>query len=134
MLSKKLQCFIEKTGRAFVASADHRARPHLAAGRDLKVPDSHHIVFESWLCPRTVENVSEVPRAAVVVIDAASGIGFQFACRVKTAVKKKREGVPSSKTEEPGVPHDQWQIVLRVEEILEFSDGRHSDQPLGTLI
>ena len=134
MLSNKLQRFIETTNRAYVASADQRARPHLAVGRGLRVPDSSHIVFETWVCPRTIENIAEVPRVAVAVIDAASGIGYQFACRVETTAEKDPVGQGSSAAEIPGMQHLQWRVVVRVEEIMEFSDDTHSDLPMSALV
>lgn len=134
MISKKLQHFIETTGWAYVASADQRARPHLAAGRGLKVPDSIHIVFETWLCPRTMENIAEVPRVAVAVVDPASGIGFQFACRVeKTSETILADSIAAGR-ETPGLHQVQWRIEVLVEEIMEFSIGVHSDRPMSALV
>ena len=83
MITEKMKRFIEGANSAYVASADQRARPHLAAGRGIKVPDPDHLVFEAWFCHKTLENVSEVPPVAIAVIDAGSGVGYQFAGRVE---------------------------------------------------
>lgn len=128
MISQKLKQFIESRSFAFVASADQRARPHLAAAEHLKVPDPHHIVFDSWVCPKTLENVVEVPRLALAVIDPASARGYQLECFVESAMETDTT-TPSRAT----VPLQQIhaRIVVRVEEILEFAPGPHSDHPLG---
>jgi len=134
MMSKKLQRFIEATNQAYVASADHRARPHMAAGRGLKVPDAEHLVFEDWLCPRTIENISEVPRLAVAVVDAASGIGYQFSCRVEDTRETALADGMGPAEGAPGMPRVRWRVKMRVEEVMEFSTGPHSDHPMSELV
>jgi hypothetical protein len=119
MISEKLKQFIEETNCAFVASADQRSRPHLAAGRGLKVPDSEHVVFEAWFCRKTLENVAEVPRVSLVVIGTVEkvipiGILDGYAPEV----------------EAPGTPQVESRMVVRVEDIMEFSTGAHTDRPI----
>lgn len=128
MISKKLKEFIEKSRYAFVASADLRSRPHLAAAEQMKVPDPHHIVFDSWVCPKTLENVIDVPRLALAIVDPVSTRGYQLECFVESATEE-----PSSS--DVGRPLSPLQvharIVVRVEDIFEFAPGPHSDHPLG---
>ncbi len=128
MISKKLKEFIEKSPFAFVASADQRSRPHLAAAEHLKVPDPHHIVFDSWVCPKTMENVIEVPRLALAVVDPISARGNQLECFVESAAE-----AAASSDRDVTIAHQQIhaRIVVRVEGILEFAPGPHSDHPLG---
>jgi predicted pyridoxine 5'-phosphate oxidase superfamily flavin-nucleotide-binding protein len=128
MISKKLKEFIEKSPFAFVASADQRSRPHLAAAEHLKVPDPHHIVFDSWVCPKTLENVIEVPRLALAVVDPATARGYQLECFVESAVEAA--ATHSTRSTMP-LQQIHARIVVRVEEILEFAPGPHSDHPLG---
>lgn len=133
MISPKLKRFIEETDYAFVASADQRARPHLAASRGLKVPDPDHIVFEAWFCTKTMENVSEVPRIALVVLDPGSGSGYQLAGVVEGISEIGILNGYAPESEPPGVPQVQWRMVVRVEEIMEFSTGAHTDHPLSAM-
>jgi hypothetical protein len=132
MISEKLKKFIEKTNFAFVASADQRSRPHLAAGRGLKVPDPDHVVFEAWFCRQTLENVAEVPRVTVAVIDAATGAGYQLAGTVEKVIPIGILNGFAPELEAPGTPQVESRMVVRVEEIMEFSTGAHTDKPLGT--
>ncbi len=132
MISEKMKRFIEEINHGFVASADQRSRPHLAATTGLKVPDSNHIVFEAWFCRRTLENVTEVPRVALAVIDRQSGIGYQFLCRVEnTAQIGILDGFSPGAAEEPGFPQVEIRMTVRVEDILEFTQGPHSDHPIA---
>ena len=130
MISEKLKKFIEETDLAFVASADQRARPHLAAGRGLKVPDPEHVVFEAWFCRKTLENVAEVPRITMVVIDAATGGGYQLVGTVEKVIPIGILNGFAPEAEAPGTPQVESRMVVRVEEIMEFSTGAHTDHPL----
>ncbi|MFA5517005.1 MAG: pyridoxamine 5'-phosphate oxidase family protein [Desulfuromonadales bacterium] len=131
MISEKMKRFIEEVNYAYVASADQRARPHLAAGSGLKVLDPQHLVFEAWFCHKTLENVAEVPRLAVVVLDRTTGAGYQLLCRVeKTAQVGVLNGY-APEIEEPGLPQVETRMTVRVEEVLEFSHGPHTDHPIA---
>ena len=131
MISDKMKRFIEEVDFAFVASADQRARPHLAAGRGLKVPDPRHIVFEAWFCSRTLENVSEVPRIALAVVDPLTGAGYQLVCFVESTSSIGILDGFAPEVEETGMPQVETRLVARVEEILEFSQGPHTDHPIA---
>lgn len=130
MISQKLKQFIEETNCAFVASADQRSRPHLAAGRGLKVPDSEHIVFEAWFCRRTLENVAEVPRVTMAIIDPATGTGYQLAGTVEKVIPIGILNGYAPEVEAPGTPQVESRMVVRVEEVMEFSTGAHTDHPI----
>lgn len=130
MITDKMKRFIEEVNCAFVASADQRARPHLAAGRSLKVTDPNHLAFEAWFCHKTLENVAEVPRLAIAIIDSASGMGYQLTARVESTTQISVLDGYAPGIEEPGMPQAQWRMVVKVEEIMEFSSGVHTDHPL----
>ena len=130
MISPKMKRFIEETGGAIVASADSFGRPHLAAGGGLTVQGRRELVFAAWFCRETLNNVQQNPYVAVAVIDAGSGRGYQLTGRVvKTADVALLDG-QAPQVEEPGMPQVQWQMTVRVEQVLEFAHGVHSDQPL----
>lgn len=131
MIATKLKKFIEEVNWAIVASADQRARPHLAASRGLKVPDPDHVVFESWFCRKTLENVSEVPRVAMVVVAPGTGAGYQLTGMVESVSEIGILDGFAPGMEAPGTPQVQWRISVRVEEIMEFTPGAHTDQPLS---
>lgn len=130
MISPKMKRFIEETGRAMVASADQFGHPHLAVGEGLTVRGRQELIFEAWFCRETLTNIQQNPYIAVAVIDAGSGRGYQLTGRVvRTTDVALHDGLPP-RAEEPGLPQVQWRVVIRVEQILEFAQGVHSDQPL----
>jgi uncharacterized protein len=131
MISEKMKRFIEEVNHAYVASADQRARPHLAAANGLKVPDPRHVVFEAWFCHKTLENIGEVPRLALAVLDPASGAGYQLLGRVESTSDVGILNGFAPEFEEPGMPQVETRIVVRIEEILEFSRGPHTDHAIA---
>ena len=131
MISEKMKKFIEEVNYAYVASADQRARPHLAAGTGITVTGPHHIVFEAWFCHKTLENIAEVPRLAVVIADPGTGAGYQLLGRVEDTAQVAILNGFSPEIEEPGLPQVETRIVLQVEEVLEFSHGPHTDHPIA---
>jgi uncharacterized protein len=131
MIPEKLKKFVEEANWAFVASADQRSRPHLAASRGLKVPDAEHIVFEAWFCRKTLENVAEVPRVTLVVVDPTTGAGYQFVGKVEKVIPISILNGFAPEAEAPGTPQVESRMVVRVEEIMEFSTGAHTDQPIS---
>lgn len=130
MITDKLKLFIETIDRAYVASADEHGAPHLAAGTDPKVPDPRHLVFEAWFCPTTLRNVAQNPRVAVAIVVPDSGAGYQLSGTVETVVDTALLDGYAPGAEEPGLPQVQSRLLVRVDEVMEFSAGVHSDHPL----
>lgn len=130
MLTEKITVFVEGIQLAFVASTDREGRPHLAAGKDLKVLDTEHLVFENWFCSTTLRNVAHNPRVAVVVTEPATGNGFQFLGKVtRTTDAALLDGyIPDAEPAE--IPQTLTRFVVQVTQILPFSAGIHSDAPL----
>ncbi len=130
MIPETVQRFVEERGIAFVASATLQGVPHLAAGENVRVEEPDRIVFESWCCPETLRNVKGNPRVSVAVTTPDGRDGYQFLGVVEkitdTAIL---DGfVPG--LEEPGTPQVASRLEVRVEEILKFSVGVHTDKPM----
>lgn len=130
MISEKMKRFFESLDYAFVASASETGVPHLGAGREIEIPTPSHVVFKAWSCHTTLANVRHNPRVAVTLVDPASGVGYQLTGYVEesndTAIL---DGLAPGR-EEPGMPQIQSRFVVRIEGIMEFSPGPHSDHQL----
>lgn len=130
MISPRLKAFLERIDCAYLATADPRSRPHLAVGNGVRVIGSNHLLLDGWGCPRTLENVAEVPRVALAVIDPPSGHGYQIEGFVE---ELQFDDSPPLAPPTPltGLVTRRGRILLRVEAIFEFTPGWHSDTPLG---
>ena len=129
MISDSIRLFIGKAAKAFVASVDDTGAPHLAAGSDPTCPDSRHLAFEAWFCHTTLRNTALNPRVAVAVVEG-SGKGYQFVGTVEKLVDTAfLDGLPAGK-EAPGMPQVRSRLLVRVDGVMDFSVGVHTDLPL----
>jgi hypothetical protein len=131
MITGDIRRFIEEKKFAIVASSDSAGKPHLALGSEIQVLDDNHLVFENWFCRTTIANVARNPQVSVAVMAQDSEIGYQFigtvADRYDSAILDGY--VPGA--EPPGEPQILIRFVVRVEEILAFCAGIHTDNPLS---
>jgi hypothetical protein len=133
MITENVKRFIEKTKYAVVASADSLGRPHLAAGSDLRVPDPQHLVLEAWFCVTTLQNVTTNPRVAIIITDPVSCNGYQLlGCVVKNEGIAMIDGY-APEAEAPGTPQVESRLEVRIDTLMAFSAGVHSDLPMEDL-
>lgn len=130
MLSEEIKRFIAGVPVAFVASTDGEGHPHLAAGKEIKVLDDDHLAIENWFCRTTLRNVASNPRVAVAVVTPETGNGYQLSGTVTQAFDTAILNGYGPGVEAPGTPQTLTRFVIRVEEIMEFSAGMHTDLPL----
>ncbi len=131
MISDEIRSFIEKRGVATVASVDAAGRPHLALGSALKVLDGDHVVFENWFCQTTLRNIDQNLCVAVAVMAQESPTGYQL---IVSVVHGFDVALLDGYQPGPQVADDLQaltSLVVRVEEVLAFCSGIHSDLPLG---
>lgn len=130
MISQSIKSFIEKREYALVASADASGVPHLAAGRDLSVPDSEHLVFRAWFCSTTLHNLEMNAQVTVAVVDPLSGEGYQFAGRMERVDPTAFLDGLAPDEDPPGIPSMESSLTVLVQKVMAFSAGAHTDQPL----
>lgn len=128
MISAEIKRFVEAQGVATVASADADGRPHLALGSGLRVLDDEHLLFENWFCQATLRNVEQNQQVAVAVMNGSAS-GYQFIGSVVHGIDVALLGTTGA------LPVNDLQalsqLVVRVEEVLAFCTGIHSDLPVG---
>jgi len=130
MITDRIKEFIESQDYALVASADQEGKPHLAAGRGLKVVDSAHLAIEAWFCHRTLKNVLRNPRVAVGIINRKTGAGYQLTGVVERSVDAAILDGYAPGMEKPGTPQVMERFLVKVDAVLEFSPESHTDRSL----
>ncbi|HEY4744591.1 MAG TPA: pyridoxamine 5'-phosphate oxidase family protein [Desulfuromonadaceae bacterium] len=131
MLTDDIKRFIETIPLAFVASADTAGHPHLALGNDIRALDGDHLLFENWFCQTTLRNVGLNPRVAVAVMSRDMATGYQFIGNVAHGFDAAILNGYAPEQEPPGEPQTLTRLVVRVEVILAFCSGIHTDLVLG---
>jgi uncharacterized protein len=130
MITDEITRFIEGISVAMVASADVSGNPHLALASGIKVLDGHHLVLEDWYCQTTLRNVDQNSRIAIAVMAQDSKIGYQFIGKVVHGYDVAILDGYVPEAEQPGELQALTRFVIRVEEILAFCSGIHTDRPL----
>jgi hypothetical protein len=130
MISPRIRQFLEENDCAFVASADGSGQPHLAAGHGLRFSAAEHLLFEAWLCQKTLANVAANPRVALLCVDSASGTGYQLVGEVVASADTAILNGFAPPFETRGLPQVQSRLEIRISEVMEFSTIAHSDRSL----
>ncbi len=130
MINAEIKRFVEAQEVATVASTDADGCPHLALGSGIKVLDDEHLLLENWFCQTTLRNVAQNRQVAVAVMAHGTASGYQFIGSVAHGFD-----VALLDGYTPGaVPAGDLQaltrLVVRVEEVLSFCTGIHSDLPI----
>ena len=131
MITEEITRFIEGISLAMVASADISGNPHLALGSGIKVLDDTHLALENWYCQTTLRNLEQNQRIAIAVMAGDSKIGYQFIGAVTYGYDVAILNGYAPDMEAPGEPQALTRIVMRVDKILAFCSGIHTDQQLG---
>jgi hypothetical protein len=112
----------------FVATADNRGLPHLAAAGTIRIVSENQIAIEAWFCPGTLQNILCNPMISVVAWDPATDIGHQILGKME-----KIEDIAILDGFSPDIetgaqlPQSERRLIVRVDKVLAFSHAPHSD-------
>lgn len=125
---KEALTLAEKLRRIFVATADSKGLPHIAAaGKLLLNPDST-IAVTSWFCPTTVANLQENKQISLVIWDKDQDRGFQLLGEVKDMLELGvLDGFAPEIELKSILPQVQRQLLVEVKKVIEFKHAPHSD-------
>lgn len=130
MITEPIRHLIENLAYVFVATADSSGQPHMAIGEHITVSGESLLIFENWFCPSTLHNISRNPRLSVVAVLPDTGTGYQLlGSVVKSADAAILDGYDPS-INLPETPQVLTKLIVRVDQVLEFTSGIHSDKPI----
>lgn len=117
-----------KTGCVFIATADGAGVPHIAAAGQVEQTDHDCLTVSEWFCPGTVKNLQTNRAVTIVVWDKDSDVGLQLLGRL-TSVKNIGilDGFMPDMDRTGPQPQEEKQLRIRIEKILCFKRGPHSD-------
>ena len=123
--------FVSSIKTIYVATADKRGTPHMAAVQGLTLVDDERVSFTSWFCPRTVANVTESLHVALAAWDPAQNQGYQLLGTIEKVEDVAILDGYAPGLEKPGeIPQVQRRLFVRVDRVLDFRCGPHSDAPV----
>jgi hypothetical protein len=129
MIPERIKKLIETTPLIFIASADQAGLPHMAIGEQVIV-SSDMLIFENWFCPETLQNISDNSKVAIVAVLPETGKGYQLIGSVISTDDSAFLTGYDPSIYMPGTPHFLTRFAVRVDKILEFTSGIHSDLPI----
>jgi hypothetical protein len=118
----------ETTGCVFIATSDAKGMPHLAAAGKLSHAGKKNVTVTEWFCPGTVANLDANKCVSIVVWDKESDNGFQMLGQLeKIEDLGVLDGYAPGLEGKPPLPQVQRRLLIRIEKILDFKQGPHSD-------
>jgi hypothetical protein len=119
----------EETRHVFVATADARGLPHVAAAGRIELSSEGRVGVSAWFCPGTVLNVQQNRRIALVVWEAARDQGYQLLGEVEDLQETAfMDGYVPQLEKQPPPPQVERRLVVRVDKVLNFTHAPHGDQ------
>jgi hypothetical protein len=118
----------QKLGHVFVATADAKGLPHVAAAGQLSLETDGLLAVAAWFCPGTVVNLEHNTRISLVVWDADADTGYQLLGNVvKIEETAMMDGyIPELESMGPS-PQVERQVFVKVDKVMAFSHAPHSD-------
>jgi uncharacterized protein len=126
----KAAVLAEKGAFLFITTAASDGYPHVAPAARLQLdPDKEGVAIDAWFCPGTLENLEENKKVDLVVWDATLDEGFQLMGKCQGVEDLAvLNGHDASLPEKTGLPQVERRIQIRVEKVLPFQRGSHTDQ------
>ena len=125
---KKAVALGAKLHHVFVATADARGVPHVAAAAKVDLASNGRIRVSSWFCPGTVTNLEHNRSISLVVWDAAEDTGYQLIGEVENMEESAfLNGYAPEVEESPPLPQVERQLLVRIDRVSGFSHAHHSD-------
>lgn len=125
---KKVERLAAKAGYVFLATADAKGWPHVAAAGRLAVTPGKHVVVTEWFCPGTTANLQANPRLSLVVWDSATDVGYQLIGEVEE-IKDLGilDGYAPEVEGKTSVPQVERQLLVHIDRVIDFKRAPHTD-------
>ena len=123
---------VQKLGHVFVATADSKGLPHVAAAGRINLGADGLLAVAAWFCPGTVVNLEHNTKITLVVWDAVADTGYQLLGNVeKIEETAMMDGyIPEMESTGPS-PQVERQLLVKVNKVMAFSHAPHSDLEEG---
>lgn len=125
---KKAEQLVVKTRHVFIATADAKGWPHIAAAGKLTFTLEKHVVVTEWFCPSTMANLKVNPRLSLVIWDSATDVGYQMVGEVEEIkdLSMLNGYAPQAEGKTP-VPQVERQLLIHIDQVFEFRHAPHTD-------
>ena len=127
-LEKALE-MAKRLGHIFVATADAKGLPHLAAAGQIEKNVDGRVSVSAWFFFFTRSNIVVNPQVALVIWDAETDSGYQLLGETEHVHDVSMlDGYSPEMEEAHHVPQVEAQMVVRVNRIVDFKHAPHTDE------
>lgn len=130
MITETIRRMIETVPYIFLATTNSSYQPHMAVGGLVAMSGDSLLIFENWFCPSTLANIDRNKLVAVVVINPDTGEGYQLLGSVIRSSNEAYLDGHDPSVRAPETPQVLTRFTVKVEQVLEFTGGIHSDIPI----
>ncbi len=116
-----------QSGFVMVATCDDAGLPHITAAGRIELADQSDIAVTEWFCPGTVANLQKNKNISVVVWTKKLNSGYQLLGRLDSVTDVGILDGYSKREEKHPLPQIEKRLLIKVQKILEFRLGPHSD-------
>jgi hypothetical protein len=129
-LVQEMRNLVDENRAVYVATANSEGVPHIAVEHGLTLLDEQHLVFRSWFCLRTIENLDQNPQLALAILDPVTQDGVQVLGEMERIERGATLNGFSLEGEKQwaGYPQSEHQLLIRITKIFRLSTGPHSDE------
>lgn len=115
-------------GGLLIATSGLSGIPHMTSAGQANLEPDDRIGITEWFCPRTLENLMENRNISILIYDPATREGNQMVGVVEDIrdVAVMDGFMPEG---EPGIPQVERELIIRVDAVLDYSHGPHTDIP-----
>jgi uncharacterized protein len=119
----------QKLRHILVATADGAGLPHVAAAAKVSSLKEGRVAVAAWFCPGTMANLQENKRVSLVIWDSQEDLGYQLLGEIDRVEElAMMNGYIPGKERDPALPQVERRLIVRVEKIIDFRHGPHSDR------
>jgi general stress protein 26 len=126
---KKAIALAARTGTIFIATADGRGVPHVAAATKAALTPQGRVALTEWFCPGTIANLKKNPRVSLVIWDKKNDAGYQLIGEAEQVEDICMLNGYDPKTEgKIAVPQVERRIIMRINKVIDFTHAPHTDR------
>ena len=115
----------------FLGTVDRLCMPHLTAANQITLGPDGRVNVAGWFCPGTVGNLKINAQTALVIWDPAADRGYQLLGRAEGVEELGiLDGYLPEVDDQGAIPQVNRLVRIRVEKMLEFKHGPHSDREI----
>jgi hypothetical protein len=125
---KKAVALGSQVGHILIATADDKGFPHVAASRRIDLASDGCLSVSEWFCPGTLSNLQANQKISLVVWDPQTDNGYQLiGVAEKVEDIAMMDGYHGRKEETTPLPQVERRILVRVHQVIHFSQAPHTD-------